>query len=175
MAHNVEIKAAVADFAVARAALAARSPGPVAVSSPEDTFFRCATGRLKLRRLSAVAGELIHYERPDQPGPRLSRYAIVPTTEPDRLRDVLTAACGIIGVVRKRRTVHLVGRTRVHLDEVEGLARFIELEVVLDAEQPVEAGHAEARRLMVVLGIQEEQLVSQAYLDLLPARQRPGR
>jgi hypothetical protein len=82
--------------------------------------------------------------------------------------DVLAAACGIIGVVRKHRTVHVVGRTRVHLDEVEGLGRFLELEVVLDTDQPVEQGLPEARRLMAALGIQEDQLVPQAYVDLLP-------
>jgi hypothetical protein len=57
-------------------------------------------------------------------------HGLVRTTEPDHLRGVLGAACGIMGVVRKRRTVRMVGRTRVHLDEVEGLGRFIELEVV---------------------------------------------
>jgi predicted adenylyl cyclase CyaB len=83
------------------------------------------------------------------------------------LRDVLAAACGIIGVVRKRRLVRMVGRTRVHLDEVENLGRFVELEVVLDEGEPVEQGVVEAHGLMAALGIQQEQLVSHAYVDLL--------
>jgi predicted adenylyl cyclase CyaB len=72
-----------------------------------------------------------------------------------------------MGVVRKRRTVRMVGRTRVHLDEVEGLGRFIELEVMLQPGEPLERGVAEARDLMTTLGIEESQLVSQAYIDLL--------
>ena len=167
MSRNVEIKAAVEDFARATAALAALSPEPGASLTQEDTFFRCLTGRLKLRRFSAASGELIHYERPDETGPKTSEYTIVRTSEPDRLRGVLAAACGTIGVVRKHRIVRLVGRTRVHLDEVEGLGRFIELEVVLEADEPMERGVAEARGLMAALGIREDQLVPHAYVDLL--------
>jgi predicted adenylyl cyclase CyaB len=167
MARNVEIKAAVPDFARATAALTALSPEPGASLIQEDTFFRCATGRLKLRRFSAASGELIHYQRPDETGPKTSEYTIVRTAEPDRLRGLLAAACGIIGVVRKHRIVRLVGRTRVHLDEVEGLGRFIELEVVLEGDEPMEQGVAEAHDLMAALGIREDQLVPHAYVDLL--------
>jgi len=31
----------------------------------------------------------------------------------------------LVGVVRKRRTVRMVDRTRVHLDDVEGLGTFV--------------------------------------------------
>ena len=68
----------------------------------------------------------------------------------------------------------MVGRTRVHLDEVEGLGRFVELEVVLEDGEPVEQGVWEAHRLMAALDIQEDQLVSHAYLDLLPPSASPG-
>ena len=139
----------------------------------EDTFFRCARGRPKLRGLSDVAGELIHYERPDEAGPEASDFERVPTAEPDRLRDVLGAACGIMGIVRKRRTVRMVGCTRVHLDEVEGLGRFIELEVALDTGESIEGAVAETHRVMAALGIREDQLVSHAYLDLLRGAGRP--
>jgi adenylate cyclase class IV len=68
----------------------------------------------------------------------------------------------------------MVDRTRVHLDEVEGLRTFAELEVVLDAGEPTESGVVEARRLMAALGIQEDQLVSRAYIDLLQSRKVLG-
>jgi predicted adenylyl cyclase CyaB len=169
MPRNVEIKAAVTDLgrvAGACATLAATEPTHL---QQEDTFFHCPRGRLKLRKFSAGAGELIHYERPDDAGPKTSRYVLVPTSEPDRLRDALAAAYGVLGVVRKQRTVRLVGRTRVHLDTVEDLGAFVELEVVLDDAEPVEPAVAEAHRLMAALGIGEEQLVRGAYLDLLMA------
>jgi predicted adenylyl cyclase CyaB len=167
MARNVEIKATVADFERATAALARLSPGPGEWLVQEDTFFRCPGGRLKLRRLSATAGQLIYYERPDRAGPKTSEYVLAPTAEPERLQAVLTAAHGVLAVVRKQRTVRMVGRTRVHLDEVEDLGRFIELEVVLEDGESAERGVAEAYALMAALGIEEDQLVAPAYVDLL--------
>ena len=165
--RNVEIKAAVKDFVRVTAALTALSPGLPTRLAQEDTFFLTPRGRLKLRKLAPAVGELIYYQRPDVAGPRESAYAVVKTTEPDRLRDLLAAAYGIVGVVRKQRTVHVIGRTRVHLDDVEGLGAFVELEVVLDEAEPIEGGVADAYCLMAALGIPPDQLVSRAYVDLL--------
>ena len=61
------------------------------------------------------------------------------------------------------------GRTRVHLDTVEALGEFMELEVVLDDDEPSEAGVEVAMRLMQKLGIHPSSLIEGAYLDLLQA------
>jgi predicted adenylyl cyclase CyaB len=71
------------------------------------------------------------------------------------------------GIVRKRRLLYLVGRTRIHLDEVEGLGAFLELEVMLDDAQAEEEGEAIARRLLADLGVRDEDRVAAAYIDLL--------
>jgi predicted adenylyl cyclase CyaB len=76
-------------------------------------------------------------------------------------------AYGEIGRVRKRRILYLAGRTRIHLDRVEGLGDFLELEVVLVDGEPVEAGVREAQVLMARLGIDTSQLIERAYVDLL--------
>ena len=169
MSRNIEIKGAVSTFAPVIDALKVIAPGTPASLSQEDTFFSCPSGRLKLRRFSQSFGELIYYIRADDAGPKESNYIRVPTSEPDLLREALASAYGTVGVVRKHRAVHMVGRTRVHLDDVEGLGWFIELEVILGESEPAEVGMREARDLMAVLGIREDQLVSGAYVDLLRA------
>jgi predicted adenylyl cyclase CyaB len=131
-----------------------------------DTFFRCEHGLLKLREFADGSGELIYYERPRQVGPKTSDYQVLPMRDPDRLRKVLSRALAVRKVVRKRRTVFHVGRTRVHFDEVEGLGRFIELEVVLEQGDDETAGATEAHRLMAGLGIDEADLVEGAYVDM---------
>lgn len=167
MARNVEIKARIESVEALEplvAALATHGPTPI---DQDDTFFACDAGRLKLRAFSATEGELLYYRRPDQPGPRTSFYLRSPTPAPDTLRESLTLAYGQAGRVRKRRTLYLVGRTRVHLDRVEELGTFVELEVMLaDGEAP-EHGIAEAHRLMSALAIAPEQLVDRAYVDLI--------
>lgn len=166
--RNVEIKARASDFErqLSKAAELCDA-GPERILQ-QDTFFRCREGRLKLRRFSESEGELIFYERPDDSGPAESRYMRSPTGDPGSLKELLSRSLGIRGTVVKTRTVFLAGRTRLHFDEVEGLGRFIEIEVVLEPGEGREAGVAVARRLMDDLGIAEDDLVDRAYLDLLP-------
>jgi predicted adenylyl cyclase CyaB len=170
MARNIEIKARVADMAAltARAAAIADS-GPVEIPQ-DDTFFHCDNGRLKLRVFEDGHGELIFYRRPDADGPKLSFYVLSPTESPDTLREALTLANGQEGRVVKHRTLFLVGRTRVHLDRVQGLGDFMELEVVLADGEPVDDDAREAHELMARLRIPADCLVEGAYHDLLRAR-----
>ena len=172
MARNVEIKARLQDIdAVAQAVAAFADAGPTRIEQ-DDTFFACANGRLKLRAFSAQLGELIFYRRADEAGPKESFYVIAPTPAPDALREALTLACGQAGRVRKQRTLFLVGRTRVHLDRVDGLGEHLELEVVLREGEAAQAGIREAHELLARLGIDAAQLVSGAYVDLLGAARR---
>jgi predicted adenylyl cyclase CyaB len=170
MGRNVEIKARISnvDDWIGRAKSLAEF-GPVHISQ-DDTFFVCPNGRLKLRVFSATNGELIYYQRPNSAGPKESLYSIVPTSEPDALRNLLEQSLGQAGRVRKSRTLFLAGRTRIHLDRVEGLGDFLELEVVLDDGEPVSAGKKEADDLITRLGIPAASLVEGAYVDLVNAR-----
>jgi predicted adenylyl cyclase CyaB len=166
MSRNVEIKARVSDLAtLTRRVEAIANEGPMFIDQ-EDTFFPIATGRLKLRKFSDSSGELIFYERPDGREPRECRYLRLETSTPDQLAGILARALGIRGVVRKRRTLYLAGQTRIHLDDVEGLGHYVELEVVLTSEQSSHEGEVATRELMRNLGIDEKDLVDQAYIDL---------
>jgi predicted adenylyl cyclase CyaB len=167
MASNIEIKARVPDPAALRAAAERLSDTPATVLHQEDTFFHSPQGRLKLRRFDATHGELIYYERTDTAGPKRSNYFITRTSEPDMLKGVLAAAYGVRGVVRKTRTLYLVGQTRIHLDDVDGLGAFMELEVVLQPGQQDAHGQAVADTLMAQLGIAPADLIEGAYIDLL--------
>ncbi|AFM26671.1 class IV adenylate cyclase [Desulfomonile tiedjei] len=170
MARNIEIKAHIESVeALAPKAAAIADKGPIEIVQ-DDTFFRCNSGRLKLRVFSNKEGELIFYRRPDQPGPKESFFLRSPTSTPDTLRDSLSLAYGQAGRVRKHRTLYLVGRTRIHLDRVEGLGHFLELEVLLEEGELAEAGIREAHELMAKLGIAPEQLIEGAYVDLLAQR-----
>jgi adenylate cyclase class IV len=182
MPRNIEIKARVDDLASVEA-----RAGAIATHGPEDllqddTFFASAHGRLKLRELGDGRGELIHYARKLVSETNLplggdggnstltpifsSEYLISPTTAPGALRESLARAIGITGRVRKRRRLYLVDRTRIHLDRVEGLGTFVELEVVLREGESESSGEAVARGLMDQLGIGGAQLVRAAYVDL---------
>ena len=166
MPSNIEIKARVADPARQRELTERLTTEPPTVLHQQDTFFPCAHGRLKLRRLAEDRGELIAYRRADVAGTKQSDYLLAHTTEPEALRAVLAEALGTGVVVTKTRHLYLVGQTRVHLDEVEGLGSFLELEVVLAEGQPPEEGHRLAREIMAALEVREEDLIEGAYADM---------
>ena len=168
MARNVEVKARLeAGIEALLPRVRALADGRETLIEQDDTFFACESGRLKLRDFGDGTGELIHYERADTEGPKLSDYVRAPTTDPAALLEALTRAQGIQGRVRKTRWLLLVGQTRVHLDRVHGLGDFLELEVVLRDGQSAADGEAIAERLMGELGIARDQRVAGAYLDLL--------
>jgi adenylate cyclase class IV len=178
MARNIEIKARIESIEALEPIVASLATQGPALIDQDDTFFRCDTGRLKLRAFSANDGELIYYRRPDDAGPRTSFYLRSPTSAPDALRESLTLAYGQAGRVRKRRTLYLIGRTRVHLDRVERLGAFLELEVVLGDDEGTEQGIAEAHRLMRRFAIAPGRLIGSAYVDLIrdaSAADRPPR
>jgi predicted adenylyl cyclase CyaB len=173
MPRNIEIKAKVGDaLALRQRVKDVADQGPHHLIQ-DDTFFVCPHGRLKLREFADGSAELIAYQRPDQTGPKTSSYERCVIENPAALRRCLSASCGVLGRVRKQRTLFLVGRTRVHLDVVEGLGDFMELEVVLGENASLEVGMQEAEQLMQQLGIASSMLVEGAYLDLLSSSGKP--
>jgi predicted adenylyl cyclase CyaB len=167
MPTNIEIKARARDFLELKRRAEAISDSPVEVIPQEDTFFVTSKGRLKLRILAPDRAQLVYYERPDQDGPKRSDYFIFNTNDPENLKTALRLALGIRGVVRKTRYLYMVGQTRMHLDDVERLGQFLELEVVLRADQSDADGQAIADDLMKKLGIEPTDLIEGAYMDLL--------
>ncbi len=167
MARNIEIKARIESIeSLLPLAAKIANEGPIEIVQ-DDTFFACPNGRLKLRSFSEHDGQLIFYQRPDSAGPKESFYVISPTSSPDTLRRVLSLAYGESGRVRKHRTLFMAGRTRIHLDKVEELGYFLELEVVLAEGETNEAGISVAHELLEKLSVSMHQLVEEAYIDLL--------
>jgi homotetrameric cytidine deaminase len=126
--RNLEIKARDADprrSLELALELGAEDRGEIA---QRDSYFGHANGRLKLRDQNPGDAELIQYRRADEAGPRVSDYRVVPVGEADALREALDAALGTLVVVKKSRRLLVWEGVRIHLDEVEGLGSFVELE-----------------------------------------------
>jgi predicted adenylyl cyclase CyaB len=167
MPRNIKIKAKVHNVNHLRLLIEKIASTPVQLIFQEDTFFNSPSGRLKLRIYAPDRGELIYYHRPDQDGPKESEYIISPTTEPHSLKEVLTSASGVQGIIRKRRELYTIGQPRVHPDQVEGLGEFLELEFVFQKDQTDTEGTKTRGELMGKLGIEKKDLISCAYIDLL--------
>jgi len=168
MPANLELKARCTDLAAARRRTEAVATEWVGVDSQVDTYFCAPGGRLKLRESSLSGGQLIPYLRPDEKAARRSDYVVIPLPEPARTKALLTAVLGVHRVVRKRREIALYENVRIHLDTVDGLGDFLELEAVWDGEPD---GVAEQARKVAFLrehlGIPDDALVPISYEGLL--------
>jgi homotetrameric cytidine deaminase len=168
--RNIELKARDADpqGTLRRAlALGADDRGTL---TQRDTYFAAARGRLKLREEEPGAAHLIAYERPDAALARESRYRLAPATDAAATRDALESALGTTVVVAKRRRLLLWEGVRIHLDDVEGLGTFVELEgpaAGSAAESELAIQHELVARLRSELRIGEDAIVAQGYADLL--------
>jgi adenylate cyclase class 2 len=134
-------------------------------------------GRLKLREAPPAMAELISYLRADRDGPKVSHYRIVPVVDPAGLTDSLADTLGVRVVVEKARRLVLWRGVRIHLDTVEGLGTFVELEALATAPGGLYAEEAKIAELRTALGITDDLLVPRGYADLLErmpgARIRP--
>jgi cytidine deaminase len=164
--RNLEIKARDADprrSLEAALALGADDRGEL---TQRDAYFAGARGRLKLRQQTPGDAELIQYRRPDQAGARVSEFRVVPVGEAAALEQALDSALGTLVVVEKRRRLLLWEGVRIHLDDVDGLGSFVELEAPEDGGEA-----AKVERLTAALQIGDP--IPGSYSDLLldsPAR-----
>ncbi len=136
----------------------------------EDIYFTVPRGRLKLRLMPARPGQLIFYQRPNIGGPKESVYEIVQVEEGRMLAALLGAALGVKGKVVKTRQVFLRDNIRLHLDQVEGVGSFLELEAVIRERHEEERASREITDLLSYLGIPPTALRHESYIDLLLAR-----
>jgi predicted adenylyl cyclase CyaB len=167
MPSNIEIKAVLKNRAEALSIAASLCDTGPEILRQEDVFFRCEGARLKLRIFGNDRGELIRYQRTDIADTRLSTYLIAATPDPQILLSILTATLGVKGTVKKVRTLYRIGQTRVHIDQVQDLGDFLELEVVLRPGQSEAEGKKIAESLLSDFHIDKENLIAEAYVDLL--------
>jgi adenylate cyclase class IV len=165
VARNIEIKARIDSIDTLLPRARALAEGDAELIEQDDQFFAVPMGRLKLRRFADGSAELIHYHRPDGTEARASDYVRVPVPDPETLALALGRANGLLGRVRKQRWLLLVGQTRIHLDRVQGLGDFMELEVVLRDGQSDAEGQAIAESLMRDLGLADADRLGGSYLD----------
>lgn len=167
--RNIEIKARVDSLEHVRQVAAKVATEHLGVLQQTDTFFACSSGRLKVRQFADGTAELIAYDRADTEQPKASDYHLVHVHDPVALIVALTSSLGVSHVVRKRREVFLYHNVRIHLDQVDGLGEFLELESVVADEVDEVTARNRLNELMTLLNVQPGDLLTSAYADMLAA------
>jgi len=177
--NNIEIKVRIADAGQARTAIARLADGPAQVLEQKDTYFNAGDDAyLKLREETGPDGDsrasLIAYRRTRRAEPRPSDIRLTPVDDGPELAETLAHALGVLVVVDKTRHLFFRGQTRIHLDEVDRLGAFLELEVVLEPGQEQAEGLRIAHDLLARLELTDAANQTDSYRDLLlRSRQAP--
>lgn len=175
MSHkNIEIKARCRSERQAemiRAVLKEHNAEFRGVDHQTDTYFRVPNGRLKLRQ-GNIENSLVQYDRPDQAGPKQADVNLHhPAGDIDNLYATLEAALGILVVVCKQREIYFVDNVKFHIDTVETLGDFVEIEAIdSNGTHTCESLERQCRDFMVLFGIQEQDLLTNSYSDMLLQR-----
>ena len=168
--NNIEIKMRLADRGGMEVRLRELGACLEWVKHQVDTFYAVPRGWLKLREQEGDRPELIAYERPtDNAGPRASDYDLAPLHEAEHWKRFLGRFLDQEVVVRKERALWLYRHTRIHLDRVEELGDFLELETVVRDLTVAEAG-VENQQVIETLGLDPKAYVAVPYRNLLRAQ-----
>ncbi|HYE55504.1 MAG TPA: class IV adenylate cyclase [Chitinophagaceae bacterium] len=164
---NIEIKARTTRADAIRQYLISKGAEFRGKDHQSDTYFNVPNGRLKLRE-GNIENNLIYYHRPETAGLKQSDVELVGTPEPAALKTVLTQALGVKAVVRKQREIYYIGNVKFHIDTLEGLGSFVEIEACSDnTSLSKEDLQDQCRMYMDAFGVEEKDLVNKSYSDMV--------
>jgi adenylate cyclase class 2 len=169
MGHiNFEFKARFSDEKRVRAVLKELRARFLGTDRQVDTYFAVPSGRLKLRE-GRIENALIFYRRPDAKRARLAHVEIMLLPRRNSIRKILASALGVLVVVKKRREIYFAGNVKVHLDQVRGLGKFLEVEAISQTGA-VRKARLQAQKFMKLFGVSTADIIPESYSDLIISR-----
>ncbi|MDX1943343.1 MAG: class IV adenylate cyclase [Saprospiraceae bacterium] len=164
---NIEIKAQCTDSERIRAILLDQNARFIGEDHQIDTYFQVPYGRLKLRE-GTIENALIHYSRNDQSGPKKSEVLLYQSQPGSSLKTLLAKSLGILAVVDKRRAIFFIDNVKFHIDRVNKLGSFIEIEAIAENNNKAEQELlSQCQYYMQLLGIRESDLLTHSYSDMI--------
>ena len=167
---NFEFKASCKDLDKLEDLLLEKNPEFVGTDHQVDTYFNVTSGRLKLRE-GNIENALIHYERKNDAGAKLSDVCLYRHDPDPSLKEALTRALGVKIVVDKKRKIYFIDNVKFHFDRVAGLGTFVEVEAIdADGSLGINRLRDQCNVYAHLLGIAEEDYIAASYSDMLLAK-----
>ena len=168
MTHvNIEIKAKSNNQNAIREILKSKKADFKGADRQIDTYFKVNNGRLKLRE-GKIENNLIHYQRENKEGPKQSDVNLFKSNPESSLKEILTKALCVLVVVDKKREIYFIDNVKFHIDTVENLGNFVEIEAIdedgtIGKDKLIE----QCQFFLDLFKISQEDLISVSYSDLL--------
>ena len=164
---NVEIKARCYDTDKIRNYLKQHNAKFIGIDKQTDTYFNVPNGRLKLRQ-GNIENHLIFYSRPDSSSPKRSDVILYKSNDDKTLKELLTKSLGIKIQVKKTREIYFIDNVKFHIDTIEGLGEFVEIEAQ-DKDDSISESvlNQQCQFYLQELGIDKQNLLQHSYSDML--------
>lgn len=163
MAKNIEIKVKLNSHKQVKEILKQNNIHLKGLLFQKDIYYKVNRGILKLR-IENVTQTLIFYDRNEQSKKRWSDYYLIDLSKVDA-NIYLKRFLDVLVIVKKKRELFIYKNTRIHLDYVQGLGYFLELETrvvngLKDAEKRF-------NYLLDLLDLRSKKEIRASYKDLL--------
>jgi predicted adenylyl cyclase CyaB len=162
---NFEFKAHLHNESDVRATLQYMRARSLGTDHQVDTYFRIASGRLKIRE-GRIENSLIFYKRANSPRARRSTVDMMLLPRRNSMRAILSRALPVLAVVDKRREIYFAGNVKIHLDRVRGLGKFVEVEAMTRSGD-IRKVRAQAAKVQKLFGITAADIVPVSYSDMI--------
>lgn len=163
---SIEIKAKCEDLGKIEKILNTLEAEFLGIDHQIDTYFKVENGRMKLRE-GDIENYLIHYQRDNEEGPKKSTITIFKNTPQSSLKSLLEKSLGILTIVDKKRKIYFIKNIKFHLDSIENLGQFVEIEALDNQQQHTEEElKAQCEKYMAEFGINKKDLIANSYSDL---------
>jgi len=166
MALNLELKARVENHEAIKHILKNIGATFEKILDQKDIYYKVEDGLLKLR-IENGNYSLIKYNREEEKSDRWSNYYVV-KMEGTETGLLFSSLFPIETEVLKKRELYLYKDTRIHIDTVENLGKFIELETVVHGER--EYAKELFDEMIELLNLDLSDQIRSSYRDLILAQ-----
>ncbi len=165
--RNMELKAKCNSLDRIRQVLESQGAEFKGIDHQTDTYFRIKHGKLKLRE-GNIESALIYYERENKASPKQSNITLFPYQPGSALKEILMKSLEVLVVVNKQREIYFIENVKFHLDQVDELGSFVEIEAinldnVLEKKQLLE----QCNFYLGLFNIKKDDVINCSYSDLL--------
>jgi predicted adenylyl cyclase CyaB len=131
-----------------------------------DVYYNCRACRLKLRKINNKKFELIFYKRPNASHSKISDYQIldINKNQVKIIKSILDNILGQKNIVKKTRVLYMYKNTRIHLDKVDKLGKFLELETIIKGN--IKQARAEHKKVINLLNLSKYKKLGKSYTDM---------
>ena len=163
---NIEIKVKCNDPDRVENILKSQNAEYIGTDYQLDTYYKTKLGRLKLRK-GNIENSLIFYDRDNEKGPKKSEVILQKLLPDNNLKEILDKSLDILTSIDKKRKIYYIENVKFHIDTVDSLGSFIEIEAIdKDGNIGQERLLEQCEKYIELFGLDDIDFVSESYSDL---------